>query len=48
VLKIARQPFYRWVANPVTDADAELTAAYRANALLMLIATAPSSATGSG
>lgn len=32
VLKIARQPYYRWLANPVTDA--ELVAAYRANALL--------------
>jgi putative transposase len=31
VLKIARQPYYRWLANPVTDA--ELIAAYRANAL---------------
>ncbi len=31
VLKIARQPYHRWRANPVTDA--ELTAAYRANAL---------------
>jgi len=31
VLKIARQPYYRSLANPVTDA--ELTAAYRANAL---------------
>lgn len=31
VLKIARQPYDRWLANPVTDA--ELTAAYRANAL---------------
>ena len=31
VLKIARQPYYRWLANPVTDA--ELAAAYRANAL---------------
>ena len=31
VLKIARQPYYRWLASPVTDA--ELTAAYRANAL---------------
>jgi transposase InsO family protein len=31
VLKIARQPYYRWLASPVTDAD--LTAAYRANAL---------------
>jgi putative transposase len=31
VLKLARQPYYRWRANPVTDA--ELTEAYRANAL---------------
>jgi putative transposase len=31
VLKIARQPYYRWLARPVTDA--ELTAAHRANAL---------------
>jgi transposase InsO family protein len=31
VLKIARQPYYRWLACPVTDA--ELTTAYRANAL---------------
>ena len=31
VLDIARQPYYRWLASPVTDA--ELTAAYRANAL---------------
>jgi transposase InsO family protein len=31
VLKLARQPFYRWLANPVTDA--ELAEAYRANAL---------------
>ena len=31
VLKIARQPYYRWVASPV--GAAELTAAYRANAL---------------
>ena len=31
VLRIARQPYYRWLANPVTDA--ELAAAYRANAL---------------
>jgi putative transposase len=31
VLKIARQPYYRWLSTPVTDA--ELTAAYRANAL---------------
>ncbi|HJR88665.1 MAG TPA: IS3 family transposase [Aeromicrobium sp.] len=31
VLKIARQPYYRWLANPVTGA--ELEEAYRANAL---------------
>ena len=31
VLKIARQPYYRWLAAPVTDAEYE--AAYRANAL---------------
>jgi putative transposase len=31
VLKIARQPYYRWLAKPVTDG--ELRAAYRANAL---------------
>ena len=31
VLKIARQPYYRWLEQPVTDAD--LVEAYRANAL---------------
>lgn len=31
VLKIARQPYYRWLADPVTAAD--LDHAYRANAL---------------
>lgn len=31
VLKLARQPYYRWLASPV--ADAELVEAYRANAL---------------
>lgn len=31
VLKLARQPYYRWLADPVTDA--ELAEAYRANAL---------------
>ena len=31
VLKIARQPYYRWLAAPVTASD--LVAAYRANAL---------------
>ncbi|MDZ5447240.1 hypothetical protein U2F26_31785 [Micromonospora sp. 4G57] len=32
VLTIARQPYYRWLARPV--ANAELVAAYRANALV--------------
>ena len=31
VLEFARQPYYRWRANPVTDA--EITEAYRVNAL---------------
>ena len=31
VLKVARQPYYRWLKEPVTEA--ELAAAYRANAL---------------
>ena len=31
VLKLARQPYYRWLTNPVTTA--ELVEAYRANAL---------------
>jgi putative transposase len=31
VLKIARQPYYRWLATPVTTS--ELTRAYRADAL---------------
>lgn len=31
VLKLARQPYYRWLAQPVTDT--ELVEAYRANAL---------------
>lgn len=31
VLKLARQPYYRWLASPVTDA--EWTAAHRADAL---------------
>lgn len=30
VLQLARQPYYRWRANPITDA--ELIEAYRANA----------------
>jgi putative transposase len=32
VLKLARQPYYRWLADPITDA--ELIEAYRANALV--------------
>jgi transposase InsO family protein len=32
VLNIARQPYYRWLAQPVTDA--EVTEAYRADALV--------------
>ena len=31
VLKLARQPYYRWLADPVTDA--EYVEAHRANAL---------------
>ena len=31
VLRLARQPYYRWRANPITDA--EVIEAYRANAL---------------
>ena len=39
VLKIARQPYYRWLVRPVTDADLE--AAYRANALFAAHADDP-------
>ena len=31
VLKLSRQPYYRWLADPITEA--ELIEAYRANAL---------------
>ena len=31
VLKLARQPYYRWLADPITDA--EYLEAHRANAL---------------
>ena len=31
VLKIARQPYYRWLADPI--AESEVVEAYRANAL---------------
>jgi len=30
-LKLSRQPYYRWLRNPVTERD--FTQAYRANAL---------------
>ena len=52
VLKIARQPYYRWLAAPVTDA--ELEEAHRANALFgvrssarvnVCVPTAPSART---
>ncbi len=33
VLKLARQPYYRWWAHPISDA--ELLEAYRANALFV-------------
>jgi hypothetical protein len=45
VLKIARQPYHRWLAAPVTNA--ELEQAYRGNALSMSTATILSSVTGS-
>lgn len=31
ILRLARQPYYRWLANPITDA--EMVAANRADAL---------------
>lgn len=31
VLKFSRQPYYRWLSEPISEAD--LVAAYRANAL---------------
>jgi hypothetical protein len=31
VLQLARQPYYRWLADPITDA--QLIQAHRANAL---------------
>ena len=45
VLRLARQPYYRWLERPVTDA--ELEEAYRANALFDAHKTTRSSATGS-
>jgi hypothetical protein len=45
VLKIAPQPYYRWLARPVTAA--ELTEAYRANALFDAHLMIRSSGTGS-
>ncbi len=44
VLKLARQPYYRWLEQPVTDAEYE--EAYRANALFDAHKDDPSSATG--
>ena len=45
VLKLARQPYYRWLAEPVTDA--EWVAAHRANALFDATAMTRSSVTAS-
>jgi putative transposase len=45
VLKIARQPYYRWLAQPITDA--EWDEAHLANALFDAHRDDPSSATGS-
>jgi putative transposase len=45
VLDIARQPYYRWLADPVTDA--QLTEAHLANALFDAHRDDTSSATGS-
>ena len=45
VLKLARQPYYRWLANPVTGA--QLDQAYRANALFDAYRDDPEFATGS-
>lgn len=45
VLKLARQPYYRWLDKPVADAVVE--EAYRANALSTPTVTTLSSATGS-
>ena len=45
VLKLARQPYYRWLAQPVTDA--ELDEAYARTRCSTPTATTRSSATGS-
>jgi hypothetical protein len=45
VLKLARQPYYRWLADPVTAG--ELARAYRATRCSTPTATTRSSATGS-
>ena len=39
VLEIARQPYYRWLANPITDS--EVQEAYRINALIAAHADDP-------
>ena len=36
VLKLSRQPYYRWLANPITES--EVVEAYRANALFDAVA----------
>ena len=46
VLKIARQPYYRWLASPVTDARARTRRSSRTRSSTRT-ATTPSSATGS-
>ena len=45
VLKLSRQPYYRWLANPITAT--ELDEAYRANALIDAHRDDPEFATGS-
>lgn len=44
VLKLSRQPYYRWLADPVTPS--EVVEAYRANALFDAHQDAPSSGIG--
>jgi hypothetical protein len=39
VLKLARQPYYRWLAQPITDT--ELVEAYRTNALFHALSDDP-------
>lgn len=44
VLKLSRQPYYRWLATPITPG--EVVEAYRANALVGAHRDDPSSDTG--